>query len=97
MKFGYYTQLDDDNHTVAYADLLDELREQVVFCEQAGFDIAWADEHHFNFGFTNNPNPIVPGTMMAEATSRIRVGLPCLRCPTGTPFGWPRMCPSWTT
>ena len=33
MKFGYYTQLDDDNHTVAYADLMDELREQVVFCE----------------------------------------------------------------
>ena len=77
MKFGYYTQLDDGNHAASYADLLDELREQVILCENAGFEIAWADEHHFNFGFTNNPNPLVPGAMIAEATNRIRIGLPC--------------------
>jgi alkanesulfonate monooxygenase SsuD/methylene tetrahydromethanopterin reductase-like flavin-dependent oxidoreductase (luciferase family) len=77
MKFGFYSQLDDSNHTVEYAELLDELREQVVLCEEGGFDIAWADEHHFNYGFTNNPNPLLVGAMMAQATSRIRIGLPC--------------------
>ena len=76
MKFGFYSQVADINLKRVYSDLLDELREQVVFCEQAGFDIAWADEHHFNFGWANSPNPIVPGAMLAAHTSRIRIGLP---------------------
>jgi alkanesulfonate monooxygenase SsuD/methylene tetrahydromethanopterin reductase-like flavin-dependent oxidoreductase (luciferase family) len=76
MKFGFYSQMQDSPIKRDYADLLDELREQVVFCEQAGFDIAWADEHHFNFGLVNSPNPIVAGAMMAQHTSRIRIGLP---------------------
>ena len=76
MKFGYYSQVTDPDNTSVYADLLDELREQVVLCEQAGFDIAWADEHHFNFGHTTLPNPIVAGAMLAAHTSRIRIGLP---------------------
>ena len=76
MKFGYYSQVTDPDNTSVYADLLDELREQVVVCEQVGFDIAWADEHHFNFGHTTLPNPIVAGAMLAAHTSRIRIGLP---------------------
>ena len=76
MKFGYYSQMADSPVTRVYADLLEELREQVVYCEQAGFDIAWADEHHFNFGLVNSPNPIVAGAMLATHTSRIRIGLP---------------------
>ena len=76
MKFGFYSQMNDAPVTRVYADLLEELREQVVFCEQAGFDIAWADEHHFNFGKVNSPNPIVAGAMLAAHTSRIRIGLP---------------------
>ena len=76
MKFGFYSQIADIDLTRVYSDLLDELREQVVFCEQAGFDIAWADEHHFNVGWTNSPNPIVPGAMLAAHTNRIRIGLP---------------------
>jgi alkanesulfonate monooxygenase SsuD/methylene tetrahydromethanopterin reductase-like flavin-dependent oxidoreductase (luciferase family) len=76
MKFGFYSQMHDSSVTRVYADLLDELREQVVFCEQAGFEIAWADEHHFNFGLVNSPNPIIPGAMLAQHTSRIKIGLP---------------------
>ena len=75
MKFGFYSQLMDPNLTRAYSDQLDELREQVVFCEQAGFDIAWVDEHHFNVAFADSPNPIVPGSMLAAHTSRIRIGM----------------------
>ena len=75
MKFGFYSQLMDPNLTRVYSDQLDELREQVVFCEQAGFDIAWVDEHHFNVAFADSPNPIVPGSMLAAHTSRIRIGM----------------------
>ena len=76
MKFGFYSQMTDAPVKRVYSDLMDELREQVVYCEQAGFDIAWADEHHFNFGSVNSPNPIVVGAMLAAHTSRIRIGLP---------------------
>ena len=76
MNFGYYSQVTEPDNTSVYADLLDELREQVVLCEQAGFDIAWVDEHHFNFGYTVLTNPMVAGAMLAAHTSRIRIGLP---------------------
>jgi alkanesulfonate monooxygenase SsuD/methylene tetrahydromethanopterin reductase-like flavin-dependent oxidoreductase (luciferase family) len=76
MKFGFYSQMTDAPVTRVYADLLEELKEQVIYCEQAGFDIAWADEHHFNFRSVNSPNPIVAGAMLAAHTSRIRIGLP---------------------
>ena len=78
MKFGLYSQVKDPNNSRVYADLLDDLKEQVIFCEQAGFDIAWADEHHFNVDYTNSPNPIVAGAMLATCTSRIRIGLPVI-------------------
>ena len=57
-----------------YADVVDELREQVVLCEEAGFECIWMDEHHFNAAHTNSPNPVVVGAMLAERTSRIRLG-----------------------
>ena len=78
MKFGYYSQIKDRDNSRVYSDLLDELREEVVFCEEAGFDIAYPDEHHFHFGYHENTNPIVVGTMLAAHTSRIRIGLPLI-------------------
>jgi alkanesulfonate monooxygenase SsuD/methylene tetrahydromethanopterin reductase-like flavin-dependent oxidoreductase (luciferase family) len=78
MKFGYYSQTKDRDNSRVYADLMDELREQVVFCEEAGFDIAYPDEHHFHFGYHENTNPIVAGAMLAAHTSRIRIGLPLI-------------------
>ena len=32
------------------------------------------DEHHFNAGHTNSPNPVMFASMLAERTSRIRLG-----------------------
>ena len=78
MKFGFYSSISDPNNSRVYADLLDEFREQVVFCEQAGFDIAWADEHHFYGGSNTSPNPLMAGAMLAAHTSRIRIGLPVI-------------------
>ena len=78
MKFGFYSSISDPNMTRVYADLLEEFREQVVLCEQAGFDIAWADEHHFYAGSNTSPNPLLAGAMLAAHTSSIRIGLPVI-------------------
>ena len=74
MKFGLYTGAHDLTLKRVYADVVDELREQVVLCEEAGFECIWMDEHHFNAGHTNSPNPVVFTSMLAERTSRIRLG-----------------------
>ena len=74
MKFGYYTGVHDLTLKRVYADVVDELREQVVLCEEADFECAWVDEHHFNATYTNSSNPIVLGAMLAAHTSRIRIG-----------------------
>ena len=75
MKFGFYTQIRDPDNSSVYADLIDNVREQVALCEQGGFDIVYPDEHHFRVGYTVTANPIVTGAMIAENTSRIRIGL----------------------
>ena len=74
MKFGLYTGVHDLTLKRVYADVVDELREQVVLCEEAGFECVWVDEHHFNATHTNSPNPEVFGAMLAAHTSRIRLG-----------------------
>lgn len=74
MKFGLYTGVHDLTLKRVYADVVDELREQVGLCEEAGFACVWMDEHHFNAGHTNSPNPVVFASMLAERTSRIRLG-----------------------
>ena len=74
MKFGLYTGVHDLTLKRLYADVVDELTEQVLLCEEAGFECAWVDEHHFNSTFTNSPNPSVFGAMLAAQTSRIRLG-----------------------
>ncbi len=74
MKFGLYTGAHDLTLKRVYADVVDELREQVVLCEEAGFECIWMDEHHFNAGHTNSPNPVVFIAMLAGHTSRIRLG-----------------------
>ena len=82
MKFGYYDQVKDIDNSRVYADVLDEMRKEAIFCEQAGLDIVWPDEHHFHFGYHENANLISVGHMIAEHTSRIRIGLPLI------PSGW---------
>ena len=75
MKFGFYTQTRDPDNATVYADLIDNVREQAVLCDQGGFDIVYPDEHHFRVGYTVTANPILTGAMLAENTSRIRIGL----------------------
>ena len=82
MKFGFYTQTKNPDDSSVYADLIDNVREQTVLCDQGGFDIVYPDEHHFRVGYTVTTNPLMVGAMMAENTSRIRIG------PVMLPANW---------
>ncbi len=46
-----------------------------VFAEEAGFDIFWLTEHHFQYeGYEVVPNGVLFGAVLAERTSKIRIG-----------------------
>ena len=76
MRFGLFTTLYDcGGGAETPADVLDNLREQVVLAEQLGYDAVWMGEHHFGpYGLGDLPNPILVGADLAVRTSRIRIG-----------------------
>ena len=46
-----------------------------VTAEQAGFDVFWLTEHHFQYeGYEVLPNALLFGAVLAERTERIRIG-----------------------
>ena len=56
--------------------LVDELREQIQFSDQAGFTGVWMAEHHFSWDgwYRAAPNPILLGTSLAQYSDRLRFG-----------------------
>lgn len=74
MKFGLYSQVMDPTRGRIFGDMLDELKAQVVLCDEAGFHCVWIDEHHFNTDFNCSTNPSLIGAMLAAHTNRIRIG-----------------------
>jgi hypothetical protein len=38
VKFGFHTQMNNWQHEISHAQLLDQIREQVQLCEALGFD-----------------------------------------------------------
>lgn len=74
VRFDYMTQLWRDGLSTPYAQLLDEARAQAVAAEAAGFDAILVSEHHFDAeGFDVSPNPLMLGSALAAATTRIRI------------------------
>ena len=46
-----------------------------VAAEQAGFDVFWLTEHHFQYeGYEVLPNALLFGAVLAERTERIKIG-----------------------
>jgi alkanesulfonate monooxygenase SsuD/methylene tetrahydromethanopterin reductase-like flavin-dependent oxidoreductase (luciferase family) len=76
VRFGLFTTLYDcGGGAASAADLLDNLREQVVLAEELGYDAVWMGEHHFGpYGLGDLPNPILVGADLAVRTKRIRIG-----------------------
>ena len=47
-----------------------------VVCDRLGFDSFWLTEHHFQYeGYEVIPNGILVGTILAERTEQIRIGM----------------------
>ena len=47
-----------------------------VVCDRLGFDSYWLTEHHFQYeGYEVIPNGILVGTILAERTENIRIGM----------------------
>ena len=79
MKFGFHTQMVNWRHELPHSQVLDNVREQVLLCEELGFDAVWLPEHHMNpEGFSNSPNPVLFAADLASRTNRITFGFACL-------------------
>lgn len=76
MRFGYFDNLSDPTQKRDYSDLITEMRERALACEDAGMDIFWIPEHHFSiWGRELLPNPLMMAADLAARTERIRIGL----------------------
>jgi len=76
MKFGYFCNPQDPGAARDWLEMMNEVRDLAVFCDDAGFDSFWLAEHHFNHrGIYILPNPVVMATDLASRTKRIRIGL----------------------
>jgi alkanesulfonate monooxygenase SsuD/methylene tetrahydromethanopterin reductase-like flavin-dependent oxidoreductase (luciferase family) len=76
MRFGYFDNLQDPAQKRDYSELVAEMRERALLCEEAGMEIFWLPEHHFSiWGRELLPNPLMMAADLAARTHRIRLGL----------------------
>ena len=74
MHVGYFCNMTNRAHK-PYHQLVDEVREIAVYCDQNGWDSIWFTEHHLNHeGMDACPNPLMFGADIAARTSQIRLG-----------------------
>ena len=77
MKFGYFCNTTNWNHK-PYNQLLDEVKEITIYCDQNNWDSIWYTEHHFNHeGMESCTNPLMMGVDAAARTKKIRIGQAC--------------------
>ena len=55
---------------------IEQIIDAGVVCDRLGFDSFWLTEHHFQYeGYEVIPNGILVGTILAERTEQIRIGM----------------------
>ena len=87
MKIGYSCNPGSSDLSGPYQDVIAQIREIAVYCDQAGLDSIWFTEHHFGyFNRANLPNPLMMGTDIAARTQRIRIGLASATIPLWHPI-----------
>lgn len=75
MKIGYFANVTGPGRRNEFPQVLQEVREQALLCEEAGFHSIWFTEHHFGHeGFELISNPLLMGADIAARTERIRIG-----------------------
>jgi alkanesulfonate monooxygenase SsuD/methylene tetrahydromethanopterin reductase-like flavin-dependent oxidoreductase (luciferase family) len=76
LKYGYFANIHDVTRQRDYSEMVAEMRELAVFCDDAGFETFWIPEHHFSvWGREMLGNPILMGADLAARTRQIRIGL----------------------
>ena len=87
MRFAFNTTLENPDFAKSYHQLLDDLREQAILCDQGGFDAFWLAEHHFGTnGRDNLPNPFMVATDLGSRTTRITLGTAVVILPLWHPL-----------
>jgi alkanesulfonate monooxygenase SsuD/methylene tetrahydromethanopterin reductase-like flavin-dependent oxidoreductase (luciferase family) len=76
MRFGYMHNIHDVSLRRDYGEVVDEMRELAIACDQGGVTHFWMPEHHFSvWGRELLPNPVLMAVDLASRTSRLRIGL----------------------
>jgi len=73
MRFGLFFQAPEapgQTHARRY----EEMFERIALAESLGFDVAWLAELHFGGAFSLLSNPLMVVPVIAQRTSRIRIG-----------------------
>ena len=73
MKFGLFFQAPEatgQTHAQRYAEMF----ELIELAEELGFDVAWLAELHFGGAFSLLANPLMMIPVIAQRTTRIRIG-----------------------
>ena len=85
MKFSIAVDLGRRSAAESMEDTLSRVIDVVKFADAAGFEIAWAAEHHC-IEYTIAPNPLTMLTHWANHTSQIRLGTAVLVAPYWHPI-----------
>ena len=88
MKFGMFYELQMPKPWSANAeyDTFWQAIEQVSYAEEMGFERVWLVEHHFLTEFAHSSAPEVTLAIMAERTSRMRLGFGVVLTPVHHPL-----------
>lgn len=73
MEFGVFMLAQQRSYKQSNQEVILNTIEQTVAAEQAGFDMAWYPEHHFN-NYALSPSPLMMCAHAAAKTSKIRFG-----------------------
>ena len=69
MKFGNFV-FPVSTNPANDQKIIDETLEEILFCEQLGYDTVWLSEHHFD-GATAYVDPVTFAAAVAAKTKRI--------------------------
>lgn len=75
MNFGIFANLNGRGRHNEFNKVMEEAREQAIYCDENDFHSIWYTEHHF--GHEGNeliPNPLMMGADIAARTKNIRIG-----------------------
>ena len=74
MKIGYFSNGTNWMHK-PYTNVINDMRDIAVYCDQNNWDSIWYTEHHFNHeGMEMCPNALMIGADIAARTKNIRIG-----------------------